>query len=517
MLMEPANDNHTFVVAVSVGKGLGKIRHTRRSWRKWRTIWSEPSVDASCTFAQYEALSPNEKVARKRAPGSWTPSRYKGNRRAVVDLLEKTLLVYDLDHVTHCQLDHIRIGLAPISRFEWFMHTTRSHTPENPRVRMILPVSRPMKPDEANAVFRLVAQELADDPEEGIEIPDLVSFRVNQTMFLPSISKGQEFWTDRNVGQIVDVDAVLAANPGWENYENLPYQVEETKKGLTDPNKRMEDPYKKPEPIGAWCRVYPVQEVISEFLPDIYAPGDSETEERYTYLPGSGANGAVVYEGGKFLHSNHGTDPVETANAFDLARIHLFGHLDADAHHNTTPGNMPSFKAMVEFARKDERVLAELYGDHDATLDDLDDDEEVESLHPRRKPNMLTPTSMTSSATSRRATIRWETGWTISMTARTTTARTTTARSPRRRTPPGGSTSARRPTARSRRVLSNAVLILQNDRRIKDCIAYNEFTYDPICLKPIRSRRSNCRPASCARPRRSGAGRGTTPTMCRSR
>ena len=211
-------------------------------------------------------MSQDEKLAKKRAPGSWTPSRYKGNRRALVDLEEKTLLVYDLDYVTHDQLDWIRQGFAPISRFEWFMHTSRSHTPQSPRVRMILPISRPMKPDEANAVFQFIAQELADDPEEGIEIPDLVSFRCNQTMFLPSISKDQEFWTDENVGEIVDVDVVLAGNPGWENYENLPYQEAERRKGVTDPNKRMEDPYQKPEPIGAWCRVYPVQDVIEEFL-----------------------------------------------------------------------------------------------------------------------------------------------------------------------------------------------------------------------------------------------------------
>ena len=483
MLTELANNKHTFVVAVSVGKGLGRIKHVRKSWRKLQKDFAAPLRDTSCTFAQYQAMSQDEKLEKKRAPGSWTPSRYKGNRRAVVDLEEKTLLVYDLDHVTHDQLDWIRQGLAPISRYEWIMHTSRSHSPEEPRVRMILPISRPMKPDEANAVFRFIAQELADDPEEGIEIPDLVSFRGNQTMFWPSVSKDQEFWTNRNVGEIVDVDAVLAANPGWENYENLPYQVAETKKGITDPNKRMEDPYQKPEPIGAWCRSYTVQEVIENFLSDIYVPGDSETEERYTYLPGSGANGAVVYEGGKFLHSNHGTDPVDTANAFDLLRLHKFGHLDAEAHHNTTPGNMPSFKKMAEFARKDERVVADLWSDHDASLDDLEDDvssrdtsepsesdedledllgEEPESDDPLG--DHLDDLDDDEDEGSKPGEKKKDSPWQLALQMQK------------------GSDKELKP------IQANITVICENDPRIKDSVGYNEFTRDPICFKPIKAK-----------------------------
>lgn len=376
------NNTHQFVVADGVGKGLGRIKNVRRSWRKMKAKLSDPLVDTSVTFAQYEALDRDGRLEKKRVPGSWTPSRYKSNRRAIADLREKTLIVYDLDYITHDQLDEIRMGLAPISKYAWFMHTSRSHCPESPRARMILPISRPMKPDEAHAAFRILAQELADDPEEGIEIPDLVSFRGNQTMFWPSRSRDQEFWTDENVGEIVDVDAVLSSYPGWEDYTNLPYQGEENSRGITDPNKRMEDPHKKQEPIGAWCRSYTVQEVIENWLTDIYAPGDSETEERYTYLLGTGSNGAVVYEDGKFLHSNHGSDPVETANAFDLCRIHMFGHLDEGKHGNTTPGNLPSFKAMRKFAMKDRRVIAEMNSHMDDLLDDLqdedDEDDEVE-------------------------------------------------------------------------------------------------------------------------------------------
>jgi len=473
------NDNHTFVVADGVGKGLGRIKNTRRSWRKMKRKLSEPLIDTSVTYAQYEALDQDGKLLKKRAPGAWTPSRYKGTRRAVVDLKEKTLIVYDLDYISHDQLDEIRMGLAPISRFAWFMHTTRSHTPDAPRARMILPVSRPMLPDEAHAVFRLLAQELADDPEEGIEIPDLVSFRGNQTMFWPSVSKDQEFWTDENVGQIVDVDEVLAANPGWEDFNNLPYQAEETSRGITDPNKRMEDPFKKPEPIGAFCRSYTVQEVIENWLTDIYAPGDSETEERYTYLLGTGSNGAVVYENGKFLHSNHGSDPVDTVNAFDLLRLHKFGHLDTEAHHNTTPGNMPSFKAAMEFARKDERVIEDLYGSHDETLDDLDDEDAAPDHVSRDDTSEADPEGEDDSDE------EVDLGSKLDDLPDDDDAEEPAK--PEEKSQTWRKHLRRKANGELENTLNNAALIVANDRRIASSVGYNDFTHDPVCLKPIRA------------------------------
>ena len=55
--------------------------------------------------------------------------------------------------------------------------------------------------------------------------------------------------------------------------------------------------------------------------------------DRYTYAAGSAAAGLVVYDGDAFAYSNHSTDPAggRLCNAFDLVRIHKFGHLDDGA------------------------------------------------------------------------------------------------------------------------------------------------------------------------------------------
>ena len=333
-------------------------------------------VDTSVTYAAYMALSTDEQAAKKSAPGYWLPAVFKDGRRKQDHLIRRTAIVLDLDYVTPEQLESIRNGDAPINAFYWFMHTSRAHCPEKPRVRIVVYLDREVDPTEANALTRYLAQLLAADPDEGIEIPDIVSMRKNQAMFLPSVSRGQEFWFDRSASDdLVDVDEFLAARPGWDDYSQLPYQEREKDRRADAPGRKMEDPRKKEGVIGAFCRVYGVEDVIAEFLPDVYVPGDCDTEIRYTYALGSGSNGAVVYDNGLFLHSHHGSDPIDgQVNAWDLARIHLFGHLDREARANTTLSNLPSSKAMREFARKDPKVRKELL-DEVAPVDEWDDDD----------------------------------------------------------------------------------------------------------------------------------------------
>jgi predicted P-loop ATPase len=71
--------------------------------------------------------------------------------------------------------------------------------------------------------------------------------------------------------------------------------------------------------------------------------------------------GVVVYED-KFSFSHHGTDPASSilCNAFDLVRIHKFGHLDEDAKPDTPANRLPSFTKMSEFASSNEKVILTL-------------------------------------------------------------------------------------------------------------------------------------------------------------
>ena len=99
--------------------------------------------------------------------------------------------------------------------------------------------------------------------------------------------------------------------------------------------------------VGAFCRVYPVTRALDELL---YAAYESTGfGDRYTFKGGSTSAGLVIYDD-LFAYSNHSTDPAAgiLCNAFDLVRLHKFGHLDADTE--VSGQKAPSFKAMLDYA-----------------------------------------------------------------------------------------------------------------------------------------------------------------------
>lgn len=492
-----AIEDYIVKYCVSVGNGLGRVANKKTTLKKLKSLLVEPALDTSVTFAQYMALEQDAKLVKKSAPGYWLAAHFREGRRKLDHQLFRSMIVLDLDYVTMSQLEFIRMGFAEINQFYWIMHTTRAHSPEKPRVRVIIPVDRVMDPTETNAITRLLSLQLAEDPDEAIEIPDLVSFRYNQAMFMPSISRGQEYWTqDNSDGSILDVDAFLAENEGWDDYTLLPYQETEKLRGTTDPSRKMENPREKAGVLGAWCRTYDVEESISEFLSDVYTPGTSETETRYSYAAGTGSNGAVVYDDGMFLHSNHGSDPAEGLhNSFDLVRLHLFGHLDDKVTSATTPGNYPSYKAMVKFAEADVDVSAELFAHLADEFDDDDDDGDDEPPSPKtKKPaattskpasdidDLLGPAPEPEDAGPKDLADEFDDD------GEDDEAEEQPAKAKKARSDMTWTTNFRRKgNGDLEPCLNNIALICENDSRLIQSIGYNEFTMDPVCRKQIRA------------------------------
>lgn len=367
------------------GKARGTVTSKKQSMRRLHRAFETPSVDASITYAQYMKLGETKEgkqrqADKKAAAGFIIAGKFKDGRRKITHQIGRSAIQIDIDHATPAQAEFILVGFAELNEWGYLWHTTRAHCAQKPRIRILVPLKRMVNGDEANALTRLLALTLADDPAEAIEIPDLVSFRYNQIMYLPSISKGHDYDHGYNDAPVLDPDEFLAARPGWDDLTKLPRQEEEKTAEVSTGKTRMEDPTEKEGLIGAFCRAYTVEEAIEEFLPDVYVPGDCSTETRYTFTEGSAANGLVVYDDGLFAYSHHGTDPAEGQNnAWDLVRKHLFGDLDDEAHGNTSPGNMPSFKAMSEKVREDPKVAKEraaALSFDDDEFDDYGDDED---------------------------------------------------------------------------------------------------------------------------------------------
>ena len=117
--------------------------------------------------------------------------------------------------------------------------------------------------------------------------------------------------------------------------------------------KKAEDPLKKHGVIGTFCRAYTINEVIAEFLSDIYSPFGND---RYNFKAGSSSGGAIVYED-KWLYSFHATDlcSLQLCNSFDLVRIHKFGNLDESAYKKDAT-KFPSYQNALTFCSRDAKT-----------------------------------------------------------------------------------------------------------------------------------------------------------------
>ncbi|MFR4767547.1 MAG: VapE domain-containing protein [Paraclostridium sordellii] len=235
------------------------------------------------------------------------------------------------------------------------IYTTHKHTKENPRFRIVIPLSYEVDPIEYEAIARKLAFNI------GIDYFDDTTYSPSRLMYFPSTSKDGDY-----VFKIIDKTWL---NPkyilnSYENYKDessWPFSSRTKKKVInSNTNTPKENPRLKEGIIGAFCRVYNVFDVIEKYLSNIYKKGDSDY--RYTYINGSSSNGLIIYENGDFAYSHHSTDVCldKLCNSFDLLRLHKFSNLDEKVSVDTPINKLPSYINMIEFISKDEKVILEL-------------------------------------------------------------------------------------------------------------------------------------------------------------
>lgn len=189
----------------------------------------------------------------------------------------------------------------------------------------------------------------------GMEIMDRSTFEPSRLMYWPSCSKDSEFVFKYADKPFASCDGILGMYKNWRDTSEWPKVQNETeiiKKEIS----KQKDPLEKENIVGAFCKIYDIYQAIATFLPDVYEPGNAP--DKYTYINGSVANGATVYDGGKYLYSYHATDPASKTlcNSFDLVRIHKFGYLDEEVKEGTPSNRYPSYVEMCKFAMADEQV-----------------------------------------------------------------------------------------------------------------------------------------------------------------
>lgn len=155
--------------------------------------------------------------------------------------------------------------------------------------------------------------------------------------------------------------------------------VAEARQLTQDKDKPLVDMTQKPGVIGAFCRAFTNEDVVTDerLLGDHfdYTSGDPD---HITWLGGSGAPDGVFLRDDHHIGANHGTWPFgqgRVVNQWDVCRVLRFGHLDPDGStgddldeldaENTEVQHLPSHKAMLELALSLPEVQAELQSDQE--------------------------------------------------------------------------------------------------------------------------------------------------------
>lgn len=333
----------------SLALSVGKSRRDKQ-WDNVNVTWGQLIEKLSSTVYTSETLeeyknSPKDLQDNIKDVGGFVGGTLKEGRRTKASVMDRQLLTLDCDYATSYLWD----TLDMLFDFAAVIYSTHKHCEDRPRFRLVIPLNRRVTPEEYEAIGRMVAKDI------GMDYFDDSTYEPSRLMYWPSTSSDGEFVFHYKDAPWLNADQVLNSYENWKDRSTWPEssRVNKHRRALAN---RQGSPREKAGIIGAFCRSYSTPQVIDKFLNHIYIP--TMDKNRYTYVKGSTSGGLVIYQEGDFAYSYHSTDPMSglLCNAFDLMRLHSFGHLDEGVPGDTPSIKLPSYKAMIDFARNDNQV-----------------------------------------------------------------------------------------------------------------------------------------------------------------
>ena len=437
-----------------------------RTSKRWKTIdvtwdWLLEKLRTQRrtgeTMAEYRRMTRDEQSARKDV-GGFVGGALNGPRRVGGSVVERWLITLDADNDASVEdADNFYC----LYECAMAMYSTHSSTPESPRLRWIIPLTRGITPEEYGAVARKVAQKI------GIETMDCTTYQPERLMYWPSYPDDAEALFRVWEGAPLNPDAILreyGKGDAWKDMNLWPISSRETEV-VARAAVKQGDPVTKPGVVGKFCRAYDVEEAIEVFLSDVYERCDTPSgKPRYTYLAGSSSGGAVVEDGGKFLYSHHATDPAggQLCNAFDLVRVHKFGAMDEGKEQQEIT-RRPSYLAMCEFATQDEGFRAQVFAERLASEEEDFGDLGAytgERTRDVAEGKVSREETKSPDASPEEPDLKWTDGLTV-----------------------------HHKTGEVEPTIENAELILRNDPRLRGCIAVNQFSGRIVVRRSLPWRR----------------------------
>lgn len=290
------------------------------TWKQGKITWGK--------FLEYVATPACEKEA-----GNYIFGEIEGERRNKASVVSRCALTLDIDFPDSGFIDRVQ---NVFDGYAYALHSTFSSTKEKPRYRLIMPLSEKVGPAKYTELCYGVMALL------GNTCFDPTTAQHERYMFLPA-TNGKGYVVITRPGKALEIDNALLQ--GANKFDKAP------RESAT----RRKDPKTLKGVAGLFCRAY---QDWAELIRVFELPYEQVSANRF-HLNGakSEAGMAPIAENPGFVYSYHANDPAggRAMNAFDLVRVHKFGHLD-DGKEGVPVTRLPSTKAMNELAASDERV-----------------------------------------------------------------------------------------------------------------------------------------------------------------
>ena len=136
------------------------------------------------------------------------------------NIFTRTMLILDYDNFPKgTTFSEIELTLKRSLKCAFFAYTTFNHTPENPRIRVMIPLSRTVVETQYHKIVDAIEKII------GLEGLDACSKKVNQLMFLPSHKIGIEPQFLEGEGAFLAVDELgIKFSEGHHIYDTTPQQ-----------------------------------------------------------------------------------------------------------------------------------------------------------------------------------------------------------------------------------------------------------------------------------------------------
>ena len=217
-----------------------------KKWKNTGISWEDFCSRVKTTQRTTETVEEYRKMRKGgqdsiKDVGGFVGGHLKDGRRKKGNVLSRSMLTLDMDYGTSTIWEEI----STFFPYQCCIYSTHKHTPENPRLRLIIPLFRDVGEEEYAAVSRMVAKEI------GIDLFDDTTYEPERLMYWPSTSRNGVFVYEEKDGSLLDPDMFLNKYDDWRDTSTWPVSSRQSE--VIDRSlKEQVDPLSKEGVIGTF-------------------------------------------------------------------------------------------------------------------------------------------------------------------------------------------------------------------------------------------------------------------------